>query len=781
MSTTVFSRRDDRLGEFTLRPVDPTADAELLHGWLTHEKSAFWLMAEATIDDVAAEFRALDAGDSHEALLGLHEGRPAFLVERYDPAAEPVGAAYDVQPGDIGMHVLVAPTASPVHGFTRAVLTTVMELLFADPATQRVVVEPDIRNTRVHALNAAVGFRVERTVTLPGKDALLSMCTREQYAATKAPTAPHEAVAHLTPDRWERANRLLIRKALAEFSHERLLTPERSSEGRWSVPSDDGDVVYRFSADVLALDHWAVDAESVVREHARTGTRLPLDALDFVVELRASLGLGDDILPVYLEEISSTLAGTAYKLAAPHRTAAELARADFQAIEAGMTEGHPCFVANNGRLGFDAAEYHAYAPETGSPVRLVWLAARRDLTTFTSGAGLDYATLIAGELAPETLARFADRLRDLGLDPDAYHLFPVHPWQWYSKLAVTFAAEVARRHLVPLGRSDDHYRAQQSIRTFFNAAAPHKHYVKTALSVLNMGFVRGLSAAYMKPTPAINDWLADLVHGDELLASHGFRILRERAAIGYHHKQYEAVAAKGSPYLKMLAALWRESPVPLLAPGERLATMASLLHVDRDGGSVAAALIAESGLPPATWLRQYLDAYLTPLLHCLYAHDVAFMPHGENVIMVLRNGVPRRVFMKDIAEEIAVMNPETPLPPEVERIRIDISDDLWTLTLFTDVFDCFFRFLNAILASDGLLTEDAFWSTVAACVTDYQKATPHLAERHKRFDLFQPRFDRSCLNRLQLRNNQQMVDLLGDPDANLAVVGTLDNPLAAFA
>ena len=33
---------------------------------------------------------------------------------------------------------------------------------------------------------------------------------------------------------------------------------------------------------------------------------------------------------------------------------------------------------------------------------------------------------------------------------------------------------------------------------------------------------------------------------------------------------------------------------------------------------------------------RYLDAYLAPLLHCFYAHDLAFMPHGENVILVLR-------------------------------------------------------------------------------------------------------------------------------------------------
>ena len=83
---------------------------------------------------------------------------------------------------------------------------------------------------------------------------------------------------------------------------------------------------------------------------------------------------------------------------------------------------------------------------------------------------------------------------------------------------------------------------------------------------------------------------------DEVLARSGFGILRERAAVGYRSEQYEAAATPASPYPKMLAALWRESPVGMLAPGERLATMASLLHVDRDGRSFAGALIERSGL-----------------------------------------------------------------------------------------------------------------------------------------------------------------------------------------
>ncbi|UIX33913.1 IucA/IucC family protein [Streptomyces sp. GQFP] len=585
-----------------------------------------------------------------------------------------------------------------------------------------------------------------------------------------------DAVAHLSPERWAQANRLLIRKALAEFAHERLITPEPDGAG-YAVLGDDGLTRYRFTAVRHALDHWQVDADSITRH--RDGAELPLSALDFFIELKKSLGLSDEVLPVYLEEISSTLSGTCYKLTKPQIPVAELVKSDFQAIETGMTEGHPCFVANNGRLGFGVHEYLSYAPETASPVRLVWLAAHRSRAAFTAGVGIEYEAFLREELGQETVVRFRTKLSDQGLDPTEYLFIPVHPWQWWNKLTVTFAAEVAQKSLVCLGEGDDEYLAQQSIRTFFNKSNPEKHYVKTALSVLNMGFMRGLSAAYMEATPAINDWLAQLIDNDPVLKSTGLSIIRERAAVGYRHLEYEAATDRYSPYRKMLAALWRESPVSSLDEGESLATMASLVHVDHEGRSFASALIEQSGLSPKEWLRGYLRAYFTPLLHSFYAYDLVYMPHGENVILVLKDGTVQRAIYKDIAEEIAVMDPDAVLPPTVERLRVDVPEEKKLLSIFTDVFDCFFRFLAANLATEGVLEEDDFWRTVADTVRDYQEATPELADKFKQYDMFAPEFSLSCLNRLQLRNNKQMVDL-ADPAGALQLVGNLKNPIAGL-
>ena len=127
----------------------------------------------------------------------------------------------------------------------------------------------------------------------------------------------------------------------------------------------------------MALRHWRIDAASISKRVA--GVEKPLDALLFIIEFKDALGIKPELLPVYLDEISSTLYGAAYKQHKAAPSSAELADADFQTIESSMAEGHPGFVANNGRLGFDAADYRSYAPEAGSRFALVWLAVHREI------------------------------------------------------------------------------------------------------------------------------------------------------------------------------------------------------------------------------------------------------------------------------------------------------------------------------------------------------------------------------------------------------------------
>jgi siderophore synthetase component len=594
-------------------------------------------------------------------------------------------------------------------------------------------------------------------------------------------TPPADATAHLTPELWRTVNRLLVRKAIAEYAHELIVVPEQTGDAhtpgmdRYRLVSDDALTRYTFDARVLALRHWSIPPDSI--ESERDGAIREIDALEFIIDFRRSLGIGEALLPVYLEEISSTLYGSAFKHTKDALPSAKLVDADFQTIETSMMEGHPGFVANNGRLGFDAVDYAAYAPEAGTPIAVVWLAVHKDHAAFSCAADLDYARLMDEELGEATVARFTAMIVARGRAVADYHFMPAHPWQWFNKLSITFSSYVANEKIICLGYGDDRYRAQQSIRTFFNVSNPGKRYTKTSLSILKMGFMRGLSPYYMAATPAINDWIKALVERDSYLKHNGFTILREVASIGFQNHYFETAIEADSPYKKMFSALWRESPLAQLRPGEHLMTMAALLHVDRDGRALLPALIAASGLDTQVWLERYVQAYLAPLIHCFYAYDLVFMPHGENLILVLDGHVPVRVIMKDIAEEAVILDKHAVLPEGVRRIAVDVPEPLKLLAVFIDVFDGFFRFMNAILVEQGRCTEDLFWGVVARCITTYQDQHPEYAARFAQHDLFAPEFTHSCLNRLQLCNPLQMVNL-ADPAANLKLAGTLLNPLA---
>ena len=72
------------------------------------------------------------------------------------------------------------------------------------------------------------------------------------------------AATHLTPDNLESAQRHLVAKAIAEFSHERLLAPERHGDG-WRIETPLGGAVYLFDAERTELEHWVIDGASLRR------------------------------------------------------------------------------------------------------------------------------------------------------------------------------------------------------------------------------------------------------------------------------------------------------------------------------------------------------------------------------------------------------------------------------------------------------------------------------------------------------------------------------------
>ncbi|WP_010181234.1 GNAT family N-acetyltransferase [Aquimarina agarilytica] len=781
----VYSKIIDGFGEIQLRELDLKKDALLLHSWVTLPYAQYWGMQKSTIEEVCKEYEALRQSNDHKAFIGMYKNRPIFLMEKYKASEDEIAKYYDCREGDYGMHVLVAPLKRKIPHFTWYIFTTILEYFFSDIAIKRIVVEPDVNNDKIHVLNKKAGFKYHSEIQLPHKKAALAFCDRNSYRNALIQVSNNEEaempkVNHLKAKIWNKVNKSLVKKAISEFSHELLLQPKLISsttkKNTYKLDVENTDITYFFEAERLYLDHWEVDEKTLRKE--KNEISIPVNAIEFILEFKEVLGIPTTMLPTYLEEISSTLSSACYKYKHQKYTSEELVNQDFQEIEHALTEGHPCFVANNGRIGFNIDEYGKYAPEADQSFQIIWLAGKKDRTTFSAIEGYTYNTLMHNELGAKIIAKFNNRLESLDLDIESYIFIPVHPWQWNNKLIHIFATDIANSDLVYLGKSNDLFSAQQSIRTLYNISNPKKLYTKTALSILNMGFMRGLSPYYMQSTPPITKWITSLFENDAYLLEKKFTMLGEVATVGYRNLTFEALG-KSSAHNKMLSALWRESPHSKIESNQQLMAMASFLHVDTKGSALISHLINKSQLTISAWISKYLDCYLAPLVHCFYKYELVFMPHGENLIMVMENHIPVKVLMKDITEEVIVFNEDMVLPKHVDRLFTKTSDKMKVLSIFTDVFDSFFRFLSAILHKHTSCTEDEFWNQVAICVKNYQEAHPEFQSKYEQYDLFASEFDRCCLNRLQLKNTKQMLDL-ADPIESLELHGTLKNPLTKF-
>ncbi len=792
-----YSKSFNELGTLSIRPFRLEEDSAILHQWVQMEYAVFWGMQSYSLAQVAEEYKQLMTPDHYDVFVGVFEGEVVFVLEKYVPLEDPIASLYPVQQNDCGIHIIVAPPSVRIPNFTWYVFSTIMDFVFQDPKVARILVEPDIRNKKMFALCQRIGFQLDKIITFPHKTAQVAYLTRVNYVRTSYPSminkrsamntldntvSPQQSIAHLQPEVWAKVNTLFIKKAICEFAHELLLKPEiiHALENGWctySLITDTDAISYQFIAKPMQLNHLWIKEGSITK--FENGETVALDGVLFIKECRQQLGIAATHLPVYLEEIISTLYGSAFKFLKGNPTATALVHADFQTIEQTMTEGHPGFVANNGRIGFDSSDYRAYAPEAGNTFSILWLAGHKSKTVYAATEALAYETLLAQELDAVTIASFTTVIEDRGFNAEDYYFIPMHPWQWFNKLAAIFSPEIAKGNLICLGYGPDQYVAQQSIRTLFNSSNPQKMYTKTALSILNMGFMRGLPLYYLGTAPKMAVWLAEVLYADPYIQKTGFKMLGEVASVSYVNPYFEEFGVHND-YNKMLASLWRESPYTYLKEGQQLMTMAAFLHIDHHGEALLPAIIKQSGLDTAAWLQQYLQAYLSPLLHCFYHFDLVFMPHGENIIMVLENHVPVHVFLKDITEEACILNPDVVLPEELKRMYAPVPEDVKLLSIFTDIFDGFFRYMAHILEAHADVPEATFWQCVANTIIEYQDLYPEKEAKFKQYDLFAAAFKLSCLNRLQLANHKQMIDL-DDPVALLQFAGILENPIAAYS
>ncbi|ADQ69151.1 siderophore synthetase component [Halogeometricum borinquense DSM 11551] len=601
----------------------------------------------------------------------------------------------------------------------------------------------------------------------------------------------------LSEDVWTTVNGNLLRKVLAEFMYEDVVTPAATttvpagddepgeSWTRYHLTLTDG-IEYRFEAQRRPLDSYRIREGSVHRRDDGTEWHSAGDPIQFFLDAREYIGVDPTTAAHLVREYNNTLVADAHIRARKNQCeAASILDFPYAEVE-GEMEGHPWYTYNKGRIGFGYDDYLQYAPESKEPQRLSWVAVSRERGTFQSVEGLEHTALIADELG-EYYEQFREQLLDRGLDPAAYLFLPVHDWQWNDSIVQLFAGDIATDAIVPLGKGPDEYLPQQSIRTFSNTTTPEKHHVKLPIRVLNTNVYRGILGEQAEAAPGVTAFIKSVRDNDTFLRDDCELLLPgEIASINYEHPLFSQFDDAPYQYHELLGCVWRESVLSLIDDDERPLTLAALLHEDFDGTPIATRLADRAGLELTAWIDEFLEVLLNPLLHYLYKYGLVFMPHGTNVVLIHDDGRPTRIAVKDFVDEVAITDRDFPelaaaLPDELrddDRYKHHILHQIppeslchrMVGTLFVGVF----RYVADLLARHHDYPEERFWGQVRSAMDAYQSRFPEFEDRFSLFDLYQPRFKKYCLNRNRMvRHGYE--DTSTRPD--VATHGSVSNPL----
>lgn len=494
--------------------------------------------------------------------------------------------------------------------------------------------------------------------------------------------------------------------------------------------------------------------------HAGNVTEEASDPALFLAEIAPWLRADETRLSQFAAELLATQIKDAQTL---HARGDKILRgADYDTVEARLTDGHPYHPSYKSRLGFTLDDNGAYAPEIASAVTPLLLAVRRDRSHCSISTMIDREHAARELLSDTDWQRFRDELSQCGARPEDYLPLPVHPWQWEEVILPAFHQALARGELLLIGSMTGRYLPQQSIRTLGDQDDRNGLSLKLAMSLVNTSTSRVLAPHTVRNAAVISDWLQALVERTDWPAPMARPVLlREVAGVSFTalapaHGQYGA-----------LACIWRESVHRHVQPGEAAVPMTALMHVDADGRPFVDPWVRRHG--PEPWLKRLVERAALPVLHLLWEHGTALESHAQNMILLHEDGLPARVALKDFHDGVrfskALLYGPAPAltAPPAEHARVNPNsfletDDADELRDFT--FDALF-FVN--LAELAWLfqrfydvKEARFWEIVRDVLQSYQSRHPERAARYGLFDCFA---DRVAIELLASRRFRQEIRL----------------------
>lgn len=457
--------------------------------------------------------------------------------------------------------------------------------------------------------------------------------------------------------------------------------------------------------------------------------------------------------PRFINELIHTAAKQACSLqaralAAKGRTALDL---PYAWQEAQLGDGHlyhPCY---RSRIGFNLADHQRYGPEFAQAFGLVWLALDKQLADIHSLPGVDYAQFLQTEIGAAEVLRLQQAIRLSGREADNYYLLPAHPWHWQQSLQIQYADWLADGRLLYLGMGETVWLAQQSIRSLTSLASHNNHNLKLPLAIANSSADRILSDHHVHNAPLISQWLESLCSEDIFLQQHcRLAVLAEPMGI-----TLTPVASRQDRY-GLLGAIWRQSPTSILRQGEQVFPCTALNTLDDQQQ------LNQLQLSISPWLQQHgteawvsalLQAMLPPFIHLMLAHGVLLEAHAQNTLLIVRDGLPVGVAIRDLPGGLHYIAGQTTNEAQLQHLRqapahrnvanasngfaMNTADEARDYLLEVLLFIHLSELAHRLALHHGF-EESRFWQLAAQTVLDYQAQVPQLFARFQQFNLFVP-------------------------------------------
>ncbi|HFJ9437047.1 MULTISPECIES: IucA/IucC family siderophore biosynthesis protein [Bacillus] len=425
-------------------------------------------------------------------------------------------------------------------------------------------------------------------------------------------------------------------------------------------------------------------------------------------------------------------------------------------FESHLVDGHPYHPSYKARIGFQYRDNFQYGYEFMQPIKLIWIAAHKKYATVGYDNEVIYDNILKGEVDEPTIEVYMERIYSAGCDPKQYVFIPVHPWQWENFIIPNYADHIQDKNIIYVGKSADDYCAQQSMRTLRNITNPKKPYVKLSLNILNTSTLRTLKPYSVASAPAISNWLSDIVSRDSYLRDESRVILlKEFSSVTYDANKK---ATYGS-----LGCIWRESIHNYLDEQEDAIPFNGLYAKEKNGTPIIDTWLKKYGIE--SWLRLLIQKAIIPVIHLVVEHGIALESHGQNMILVHKEGLPIRIALKDFHEGLEFYRPflkEMNKCPDFTKMHKAYTNgkmnDFFEMDriecLQEMVLDALFLFnvgeLAFVLADEYEWKEESFWMVVFEEIENHFRKYPNLKDRFESIQLYTPTFYAEQLTKRRL-------------------------------